>query len=604
MKAKDLTPQNADTLRNRDQSDMDPSLTASTSFKLVPYMPQFADTPATNTGSLPAKEECFLMADDTTIAPSIYAIEGVPQHSVSPIFGSYDLLNLRKDVCFERYGRYGSYGLGYSADKGGSGLGLHGDNSLADTVWSTAGPIDWSVVDLGDAQRRCRDRNHKRYAPVKTDQNESNRSMTEFPEIDWQKYHNQAGNDSVIPRKAVVLRGWTGLEYLPGLKLYIRSLVNELSLQSGGEYDIHLLVEVKDKNRTFWESKPVYDDILAEYVPAEFRAMTTLWSQELMEIMYPGPFEPQFRDHGSMYPAMRSMHFALQWFMLQHPEYEYIWNWEMDLRYIGHWYELFDSVGKWAKKQPRNHLWARNARYFISGLFDNWEAFTQDTEQRTPNDITDDPRFKPNPTPGEDTHDEEEADFITLNPIFNPAETLWNRREDVTGYDTNLPIPERRAAIVAASRFSRRLLLAMHYENSQNRHSMGSEMFPTSMALHHGLKAVYVPHPVYLERDWNSTYASSIFNGGPEGATDGFEDSVFGVGPLGGYTALAQSTYYYEAQFAEFLWWRWLGYRDYRYDEGGAEDELKGGWLRKRKGRMCLRSVLLHPIKYDEGRSI
>lgn len=602
MKAADLVPQNGDTLRQRDETDTSTSRTKSTQFKLVPYTPQFADSSTTNPSGLAPREECFLTPDDTVPAPSIYASEGVPQYSVAPLFGSHDLLNLRTDVCFDRYGRYGSYGLGYATDKGGSGLGLHGDQSLTEPVWSASGYVNWSSINLGDAQIRCRDRNQKRFVPVASDHG----SMTEFPEIDWQQYHFPGG-DSVIPRKAIILRGWTGLEYLPGLKIYIRSLVNELSLQSGGEYGVHLLVEVKEKNRTFWTSEEVYDEILAEYVPEEFRSMTTLWSQELMEIIYPGPFQPQFRDHGSMYPAMRSMHFALQWFMLQHPEYEYLWNWEMDLRYVGHWYELFDSVSRWAKKQPRNHLWARNARYYISNLFENWESFTEDTKQRTPTDITDDPKFKPNPTPGEESHNEDgeqEADFITLNPIFNPAQTLWNRREDVTGYDTNLPIPERRAAIVAASRFSRRLLLAMHHENSQNRHSMGSEMFPPSMALHHGLKAVYVPHPVYLERDWNSTYATSIFNGGPEGATDGFENSVFGEGPLGNHMALTQSTYYYEAQFAEFLWWRWLGYKDFRYDEGGAEDELKSGWLTKRKGRMCLRSVLLHPIKYDEGRSI
>lgn len=607
MKAENFVPQNSDVLRSHSPSDTDNSH-ASADFKLAPYQPRFTDPPVTNLGSLPLRQQCFLTADETVPAPSIYASGGVPQHGVAPIFGSHELLNLRGDICFDRYGRYGSYGLGYGSEKGGTGMGLHGDQGLTEPIWSTTSHINWISIDLGDAQKRCRERNQGRYAPVKGIKHENDEPVTEFPDLDWQNYQSQEGNSSMIPRKAIVLRAWTGFEYLPGTKLYLRSLVNELSLQSGGEYDIHLLVEVKDKERQFWASKTVYNNILIEYIPAEFRSMTTLWSQELMEKVYPGPFQPQFHDHGPMYTAMRSMHFALQWFMLQHPEYEYVWNWEMDIRYIGHWYELFDSVSKWARKQPRNHQWARNARYYISGLFDNWEGFAQDTEQRSPKDIIDDPNFKPNPSPGygsDDKHNEE-ADFITLNPIFNPDHTLWNRREDVTGYDTNEPIPERRTAIIAASRFSRRLLLAMHHENSQNRHSMGSEMFPPSMTLHHGLKAVYVPHPIYLERDWNITYASSIFNGGPEGGTDGYEDSVFGEGPAGNHMALKQSTYYYEAEFAEFLWWRWLGYRDYRYDdEGGAADELKRSWLfGKRKGRMCLRSMLFHPIKYDEGRSI
>lgn len=607
VKADDFAPQNSDVLGSRLPTDPSKAHAPTTNFKLVSYQPHFEDPPVTDLGSLPPRQQCFLTADNSVTAPFIYASEGVPQHGVAPIFGSYDLLNLRSDMCFDRYGRYGSYGLGYPADKGGTGMGLHGDQSLTGPIWSASGHINWLSIDLGDAQKRCRERNQGRYAPVKGDQHDNNESVIEFPDIDWQIYRPQERNGSLIPRKAIVLRAWTGFEYLPGTKLYLRSLVNELSLQSGGEYDIHLLVEVKDKERQFWTSKTVYENILIEYIPAEFRSMTTLWSQDLMEMIYPGPFQPQFHDHGPMYTAMRSMHFALQWFMLQHPEYEYVWNWEMDIRYIGHWYELFESVSKWAKRQPRNHLWARNARYYVSGLFDNWEAFAQNTEQRSPKDIIDDPKFMTNPSPdhGFDEEHDEEADFITLNPIFNPDRTLWNRREDVTGYDTNAPIPERRAAIIAASRFSRRLLLAMHHETLQNRHSMASEMFPPSMALHHGLKAVYVPHPIYLEHDWNATYASSIFNGGPEGGTDGYENSVFGEGPAGNHMALKQSTYYYEAQFAEFLWWRWLGYRDYRYDdEGGAADELRRSWLfGKRKGRMCLRSMLFHPIKYDEGRS-
>ncbi|KAJ9664788.1 hypothetical protein H2198_000134 [Neophaeococcomyces mojaviensis] len=567
----------------------------SLNFELLRYQPQLRSTPPTDNANVQPVQQCYLKIDNEIPAPSIYAFEGVPQHGAEPLFGSYDALGLRKDACFDRYGRYGPYGLGYASDTGGSDLGLHGDQSLIDPVWKTSGRIDWRSIDLGDAQRRCYQLNQGRFAQVEqSNHHEHVGSLAEFPDEDWQRSHVHDGNRSTILRTVVVLRAWGGLEYTPAVRLYIRSLVNELSLHSGGEYDVHLLVEVKDIHKTIWTSKVAYDEVLAEIVPEEFRSMATLWSQELMKLIYPGPFQPQFAFHGSMYPAMRSMHFALQWFMVQHPEYEYFWNWETDIRYIGHWYELFYSVSTWAKKQPRDHLWARSARFYIPALYNDWDAFVRDTEQKSPEKI-DNSRLGFDQKPGST----EEADLITFNPIFDPAHTLWNRRLDVTGYDTSLPIPERRASIVISARFSRRLLLIMHNETYIQRHSMASEMFPPSMCLHHGLKAVFAPHPVYLETDWPAEYAEKVFNGGPAAQTGLYEDSVFGEGPKGNEHALKGTTYYYDSQFAGVLWRRWMGYKE--KNGGGAKDELRQG-ENGMGGRMCLRSTLLHPIKWDVGR--
>lgn len=573
-----------------DHADLQGSTSEQSSgVKLVPYQSHIKSTPPAENAKLSPVQQCFLKNDNKIPAPWIYAFEGVPQHSAEPLFGSYGVLGLRNDACFDRYGRYGPYGLGYASDTGGSGLGLHGDRSLTDPIWKTSGHIDWRSVDLGAAQRQCYQRNKARFTPVRqSDYHDHVGSLAEFPDNDWQQSPAHDSNRSTISRKAVVLRAWGGLEYTPGIKLYIRSLVNELSLHSGGEYDVHLLVEVKDGHKPIWTSKAAYDEVLAELVPKEFRSMATLWSQELMKLIYPGPFEPQFEFHGSMYPAMRSMHFALQWFMVQHPEYEYFWNWEMDIRYIGHWYELFDSVSTWAKSQLRDDLWARNARYYIPALYKDWNAFVRDTKQRIPEDID-----HSGPGREQTAGSGEEADLITFNPIFDPTNTLWNRRLDVSGYDTSLPIPPRRTSIIVAARFSRRLLLVMHNETYIQRHSMASEMFPPSMCLHHGLKAVFAPHPVYMERDWPAKYAEEVFNGGPGSQTGLFEDSVFGVGPKETYHALKETTYYYDSVFAGEYWRRWMGHKE--KSVGGAKDELRKG------GRMCLRSTLLHPVKWDVG---
>ena len=585
VKLEDLVPDNADAVynghgtrpnlnisRSKTPASIVPATRQVANFTLVPYQPLLKNLSAIAEAALPPAQQCFLDGDNQIPAPSTYAFHGIPQHGVEPLLGSYDVLGLRNDVCFERYGRYGPYGLGYATSKGGSGLGMHGDRSLTEPIWTTSGQINWSSVDVGDAQRRCFQRNQHRFLKV--------------TQGNVQDGHT---NQTTIPRTVLVLRAWSGLEYTPARRLYIRSLVNELSLYSGGEYDVHLLVEVKpkDSSETIWTSQRAYNEVLAQFVPDEFRSMATLWSEELMKSNYPGPFEPQFAFHGPMYTAMRSMHFALQWFMLQHPEYEYFWNWEIDLRYIGHYYELLDQTTSWAKKQSRDHLWERSARFYIPSLYENWDAFVQETQQKSPESIDESV-----------IDNDEEADLITFDPIFDPAHTLWNRRLDVSGYNTSLPIPPRRASIVVANRFSRRLLLTMHNETLQ-KHSMASEMFPASMCLHHGLKAVYAPHPVYLDRDWPASFAQEIFNGGDEGQSGGYEDSVFGEGPNGNEHALLGTTYYYNARFAAVLWRRWMGYKEEGF--GGKKLELRKG-KKGVGGRMCLRSMLLHPVKRDVGR--
>ena len=180
----------------------------------------------------------------------------------------------------------------------------------------------------------------------------------------------------------------------------------------------------------------------------------------------------------------------------------------------------------------------------------------------------------------------EEADFITFNPLFDPSGTNWILAEDVTGYNTSESYPPRRTAIITASRLSRRLLETMHRETALKRHTMFSEMWPGSCALHHGLKAVYAPHPVYIDRAWPTSYLAAIFNNGRNGAAGGARTSVFSDERQHNFRG---TTWYYDAGFSPNIWKRWLGYRV--DNDGGEEAELVG------EGRMCLPPMMLHPVK-------
>jgi hypothetical protein len=351
-----------------------------------------------------------------------------------------------------------------------------------------------------------------------------------------------------------------------------------------------------------------------------------------MQLVYGGLEESNYRNlkvHG----VYRSTFLPVTYFALQHPEYSFFWQLEMDARYTGHWYELFTKTTEWSAAQPRKGLWERNARFYVPSEHGSWEDFSHmvrvQTEHGTasksniyaslvnnpniPDHVKDEMRpAKPEksiwgPEPPVDDeldttndvtppHSEksdknewgvgEEADVIVFNPIFDPEGTNWILAKDVTGYNKSRGLPPRRVAINTFGRYSRRLLLQMHRDTTFGRKSMFSEMWPLSCSLHHGFKAVYAPHPVYIDRKWPTSYLASIFNGGRNGQSGGSRLSVFSDERQHNFRG---TTWYYDAGHAPNLWKRWFGLKV--DGDGGEAAEVDG------EGRMCLPSVMLHPVK-------
>jgi hypothetical protein len=582
------------------------------------------------------KVECYLDQKTKLQAPHLLGYKGVTKGFPEPVMGSAKLLGLRDDMCFERYGRLGPYGLGYSRKFGGSGAGMEGDREGLEKIWGDQLEIDYRTVHWADAQNACMEANKDRFKPVKKGQNDFFKIMgTGGPkkEKDDEKTSKKTkSGKEFAPRTAVIIRTWTGYEYDPEDIFYLRALVNELSIQSGSEYVVHFLIHVKDDNMQIWSDEDTYQRVLDESLPEEFRGMGTLWSERQMGLVYGGVEESMYRNlpvHG----AYRSTYMPVQYFAHQHPEYDFFWHWEMDIRYTGHFYHLFNQVSSWAKEQPRKGLWERNGRFYVPSEHGNWEDFRHmvrvqiehgtsakqnvyaklgaDAGTKPPLDKdarrSEKPVWGPVPPTGEgdsieSEHDPipptsydkdeyewgvgEEADFITFNPLFDPSGTNWILAEDVTGYNTSESYPPRRTAIITASRLSRRLLETMHRETALKRHTMFSEMWPGSCALHHGLKAVYAPHPVYIDRAWPTSYLAAIFNNGRNGAAGGARTSVFSDERQHNFRG---TTWYYDAGFSPNIWKRWLGYRV--DNDGGEEAELAG------EGRMCLPPMMLHPVK-------
>lgn len=581
------------------------------------------------------KRDCFLDEENTVRIPSVQHYPGVPKGFPEPVMGSNTMIGIQDDLCFDRFGRLGPYGFGYGAKKGGIGAGLEGHRDGSDRVWEDVPPVDYRKVDWAASQHRCVAANRHRFKELPEPRLNKFVSMPmgvpnvtiPLPESNDRNPQPKVGS-ARLPRTAVVIRTWHDFRYTHEDILYLRSLISELSLMSGGEYVVHFLVHVKDINLQIWSDDETYQRVLNDALPAEFRGMATLWSELQMALMYPGLEETLTRGlpiHG----VYRSTYMPMQYFAHQHPEYDYFWNWEMDARYTGHYYHLFGKVVGWAKKQPRKGLWERNARFYVPSVHGSWDDFRQMVRVQTevgtnsPNNMWSamkagqekdrsalqqqgdkaiwgperpDERdiFEvegegiPPTTMDKDQYEwgvDEEADLIVFNPLYDPEGTTWLLRDDVTGYNREHGMPPRRTAIITASRLSRKLLTTMHRETSLKRHSMFSEMWPASTALHHGFKAVYVPHAMYIDRRWPTRYLESVFNAGRNGASGGARTAIFGDREHN----FRGTTWFYSAGFSPNLWRRWLGLRV--DNDGGEQQELAG------EGRMCLPPMLLHPVK-------
>ncbi|KAI1778135.1 hypothetical protein F4818DRAFT_287546 [Hypoxylon cercidicola] len=554
-------------------------------------------------------KRCYLDEDSKVPAPDVYAYSGVPQGQPKPAIGSYDLLGIREDVCFDRFGRYGPYGLGYDLELGGTGEALDTEHEGSETVWEKSGKINYENVDWASAQERCYKTNEGRF----------------FTGNETRDFELAQTGRQRMDRIAVVVRTYVGFQWTSHALLNFRAMINELNLRSGGEYDVHFLLHVRDNNAPIWADPATVQNILDVNVPPEFHGLCTLWSEAQMKLYYPGNFGETFENpsNGDIHGVYRSAHMPLQHFAMMHPEYAHFWNWEMDMRWTGSYYEFFDRLGKWGAKQSRQGMWERASKYYIPGLHGSWENFTDLVDHETQASgkrpilgpvvftgkagLEEGEVFLPSScASGSDMTQcgvGEDADLITLNPLFDADESGWVFAGDVTGYDKQYQKPPRRCAIVTASRLSRRLLRVMHEETWRLHHSMFSEMFPPSMALHHGLKAVYAPHPVYLDRRWPQQEIENAFNGGRD-HTSGGHGSPFDLTNEHNHKG---TTWYYNSEFAGLLWRRWLGYAqmDGRGDNGGraGEGTKKGGQKEEEdpsnSGRLCLRSMLVHPIKWE-----
>ncbi|KAJ4346889.1 uncharacterized protein N0V89_010822 [Didymosphaeria variabile] len=552
---------------------------------------------------------------NTSADDQVQVYLGVPCSFPKVFAGGYDVVGLNGSVCFDRYSRYGPYGFG--------------DEEFPDDVlhWKAPQTVpEWENVPWGPLQDDCLARNMERYRPsaraptVKS----TNKAVPDRAAADAAfKMHTDtasAGEDvgeegkRYHARTAVLIRAWTGYTFEQNDITAIRAMISELSLSSGGEYEIFLLMHVKEPTLDIFGNATLYHEVLMQNVPQELQSIALLWNEAIFPSWYPKVGDWQVYWHQFM---------CLQWFSLMHPQFDYVWNWETDARYTGHHYHFFETISQFAAKQPRKLLWERNKRYYLPSVHGSYASFVEDTHSSVLNASTHSlipspvwgpcpwphaipPQEPLGPTPPTSFEQDdfqwgvsEPADFITLLPMWDPRNTTWSYKDKIWNYIPGIrPIftPEdppadafthpqfihldRRVFINTVARFSKKLLHAMHVENLAGR-SMQAEMWPSTVALQHGLKAVYAPHPVFTDRHWPAPYAAAIFdassiidpfNGGSmqrvQGAWTEQEDSPYNhdrEANFGGWS------WYFASTFPRTLYRRWLGWKVTKQDWGEQE---------------------------------
>lgn len=363
-------------------------------------------------------------------------------------------------------------------------------------------------------------------------------------------------------RTALVMRSYEGYVWREDDILNMRALIAELSLNNPNTpYDIRILVEVHGRHLAVFTSEWDRLNVLRSSVPREFWGMVELWTEDEMCALYPG-LPGKFLNSMMAQSSYRSCLMALQKFYLDHQEYDFIWNWEMDVRYVGNYLDFFEGVEEYSRQEPLHVGMDKYDTWYVrnvTGSESNWRDDGNMTRGRG-----------------------EEADLITLGPIFDPRGSGWYWEYDVQNYPKGQGT-HRRASIGTNMRMSRSLLDAMNVVNAEAKKSLHCEAWPTTLVLHshlpsshdhsfypeagftHNLplpfKGVFAPHPIYFRHYWDPDVLHSRIN------RPDFYKKI-------NEKVMRDSSFYYDGKHSK---------------------EIYVGW--KQRDDVCRSPMLLHPIK-------
>ena len=405
-----------------------------------------------------------------------------------------------------------------------------------------------------------------------------------FPKVpEPTKGSNKANVDPKYKKRtAVVFEVQESREWTLDTTQYVRSMIMELSLHTGGEYEVFVLIEVLDDSEPIFNNRGVHHKIIERSVPREFQNISFLFNRKLLQHWYPNvPRRPDEDLSSHSYAPLQLMSLA-------RPDIEYFWLMDVDARYTGHHYDHLEKISSWSKAQSREVLWELASQLYVPEVHRAWKKFvTQVKDLARKATIRGPLRTKgiepvgpppPMMLSGKDQWGMgEEADFITLGPVFDPQGSFFEGREEVSNYPDGVEkTPRRATAFSFMTRTSKRLLRAMHHGQVTLGIHMPPSMFPASTALHHGLKAVAFPLPISFDATISPQLLAEEFN----------------------HPDWGRHTYNVPYKYKDF--WRWMTFAIAVDEEPAFADEMYRRWLgydADQTRGLCLPGLLLHPVQ-------
>lgn len=490
----------------------------------------------------------------------------------TPFTGSHDALGL--DLTWmTAEGRYAAYGYGEDQES------------------YNRSKVDWDKVDWGKLQNECFARNQARFPPAaKPFDNPLEtirfgfRNDTRIPEVrHWHEFKQ-------TQRTALVIRGWKGYDYSPESMYYLRSLITEAALRSGGEYQVILLVDMRESEENIFASPEAYALGLERAgVPPELRSIAVLWDEQLLRSWYP--------DIGE-YRTMWQVYQPMQLLALHYPEFDHFWQLELDVRFTGHAGKFLDRLADFARREPRKQALERSSFMHMLQQIGDYAQFTRAVDLANDGDSfawgpVRVPEIRPiGPVPPVRSAREddfqwgvgEEADLIVTAYCQNVLRAdKWVFRGWIRGFRAGTKTP-RFFCPPAIMRSSRALLLAIHQGQLDHSIRIPSEATPPSFALWHGLKISFPQHPVYWKDQDDFATQKIWYKGGPANSSSGVGPDVLdhprGLG----------LTYWWESGWPRQLYNTWQGTD---LDEG-----VPFPWIMmKQNDKVYMPNMMVHPVK-------
>jgi hypothetical protein len=141
-------------------------------------------------------------------------------------------------------------------------------------------------VDWAHLQYECLQRNSVRY---RTQPSEGKIfALYKSLDSDVQPREPLNGTDKMQPRTAVILRSWIGMKYTENDLYHIRSMLMELSLYSGAEYELILLIDSQGKKLPKKDDHAAWKAFNAKHLPQELRSLAVWFNAEILKDWYPG----------------------------------------------------------------------------------------------------------------------------------------------------------------------------------------------------------------------------------------------------------------------------------------------------------------------------